>query len=398
MSDDNALIYMDYAATTPVDPLVAREMQSCLTLEGDFGNPASESHAAGKAAAMRVAQARDQVASTIGAKATEIIWTSGATESINLALIGACRFYAERGRHLITARTEHKAVLDTCSYLENSGWKVSYLRPAQNGIIEPGQVAEAITGQTTLVSLMHVNNEIGVIQDIAALGRLCREHNVLLHVDSAQSAGKLPIDVQGMEIDLMSLSAHKLYGPKGIGALFVSARPACHLQPRSFGGGHERGLRAGTLPTHQIVGMGEAFALGARRRVNDEQHIAGLAERLWCGIRDLDGVMVNGDVQRRLPGILNVSFAGVEGESLRLALGGLAVSSGAACDSMSGDGSYVLRALGRSDQEGQSSIRFSLGRFSRSGEIDSAIELIREQLGRLRRVANSHTASERHIG
>lgn len=376
-------VYMDYAATTPVDPRVAAAMAECLTAEGVFGNPAS-SHAFGAAAHARVEAARAQVAALIHSPTGAIVWTSGATESNNLALFGAARFRADAGRHLVTARTEHKSVLDPCRQLEKEGFEVTYLRPDRNGVVHPDAVAAALGPTTTLVSLMHVNNEIGVVQDIDAIGQLCRERGVLLHVDAAQSAGKLAIDVERQNVDLLSLTAHKLYGPKGVGALYVRRRPRIGLTPLLFGGGHEQGLRSGTLPTHQIVGFGLACELAARELDTEPARIESLRARLWAGLTGLGGVLPNGHPQARIAHVLNASFEGVEGESLLSGLEDLAVSSGAACSSATQEASYVLRALGRSDALAQASLRFSLGRFSTEREVDQAIAAVTREVTRLR--------------
>ncbi|MBT8137481.1 MAG: IscS subfamily cysteine desulfurase [Gammaproteobacteria bacterium] len=385
-----APIYMDYAATTPVDPRVAEKMAACLTADGVFANPASDSHVLGRTARGYVESARSQVAQLVGAAARDIVWTSGATESDNLAIKGVAHFYADQGRHIVTSRTEHKAVLDTCGQLEREGFEVTYLIPGADGIIDPQQVSDAVRDDTVLVSIMHVNNEIGVVQDIAAIGALCRQREVTFHVDAAQSAGKLPIDLGSLPVDLMSFSAHKVYGPKGIGALYVCGEPCAHLEPVMHGGGHERGLRSGTLPTHQVVGMGEAFRVAGEELAAEATRLAGLRERLWQGIAALGGVRCNGHPSLRASGLLNVCFEGVEGESLLFALRQVAVSSGSACTSASGDGSYVLRALGLPDYLAQSSIRFSLGRFSTEAEVEYAIGVIREQVMRLRGIAVRH--------
>ena len=380
-------VYLDYAATTPVDGRVAEVMCECLTREGCFANPASSSHQPGRDARGRVEQARREVAALIGAVPTEIVWTSGATESDNLAIKGAALAHADRGRHIVTSRTEHKAVVDTCRSLERQGWEVTWLVPAESGIVTPEQVADALRDDTVLVSLMHVNNEIGVVQDVAGVGAVCRDRGVIFHVDAAQSVGKIPVDVESMAIDLLSVSGHKVYGPKGIGALYVRRGPRARLEPLIHGGGHEWGMRSGTLATHQIVGMGAAFRLAAEEHAAEGIRLAGLRRRLWEGLRGLGGVWINGDPERRIPGLLNVSFEGVEGESLLFALRDLAVSSGSACTSASRESSYVLRAIGRDDQLAQSSIRFSLGRFSTEEDVDFAIRRVRDQVQRLRALA-----------
>jgi len=375
-------IYLDYAATTPVDPRVAARMSCCLTMEGCFANPASSSHVPGREARGLVEKARMQLATAMGCHPTEIIWTSGATESDNLAIKGVARFHGDRGRHIVTSRTEHKAVLDTCKQLEREGFEVTYLAPGSDGIVTPAAVAAALRKDTVLVSIMHANNEIGVVQDIAAIGAICAERGILFHVDAAQSAGKLCMDLAALPVQLMSFSAHKVYGPKGIGALYV--REHTGLQPLIHGGGHERGLRSGTLATHQIVGMGEAFCIACDEMTIEQARIRRLRDRLWQGLSALGGVLLNGHPQSCIAGILNVSFEGVEGESLLFALRELAVSSGSACTSASREPSYVLRALGRDDQLAQSSLRFSVGRSTSEAEIDRAVTLVREQVTRLR--------------
>ena len=381
-----APVYLDYAATTPVDPRVAAAMTECLTLTGVFGNPASQHHY-GRLARARVESARAQVAALIGAAAPQIIWTSGATESNNLAILGTARAAARHGKHIITARSEHKAVLDPCRRLEQEGLRVSYLTPDRDGLIDPAQVRDALCADTVLVSIMHANNEIGVVQDIEAIAAHCHERDVPLHVDAAQSAGKLEIDLARSGIDLLSLTAHKLYGPKGIGALYVSPQRRARLQPLMFGGGHERGLRSGTLAVHQIVGFGLACELCGAERPADTARIEALRTRLWEGLRGIDGALLNGHPTRRVAGILNVSFPGVEGESLLLGLPELALSTGSACNSDSDEPSYVLRALGRSTELAQSSLRFSLGRFSRGEDVELALRAVRREVGRLRTVA-----------
>ncbi len=386
----NPSIYLDYAATTPLDPRVAERMIECLQPSGAHGNPASLSHEYGRKARALVEAARAQVAAAIGATPAAIVWTSGATESNNLAVFGVAHFNADRGRHIVTSKSEHKAVLDPMKQLERAGFSVTYLRPQANGIVTPEQVAEALRPDTQLVSLMHVNNETGVIQDVAAVGQLCRERGVTFHVDAAQSVGKVPLDVEAMHIDLLSVTAHKAYGPKGIGALYVRRQPPLGLRPLVFGGGQEGGLRSGTLPTHQIVGMGAAFELAASEREADVPRLRALRERLWAGIAALGGVELNGDPEQRVANILNVSFHGVEGESLQFALRELAVSAGSACSSGSDEGSYVLRALGRDDHLAQSSLRFSLGRFTTDTQIDATIAIVHREVGRLRAIARSH--------
>ncbi len=380
-------IYLDYSATCPVDPRVAEKMMQCLTMDGLFGNPASRSHRFGWQAEEAVDLARNQVAELIGADPREIVFTSGATESNNLAIKGVAHFYASKGKHLITSKTEHKAVLDTCRQLEREGFEVTYLEPMPNGLFTLEMIENAMRDDTILVSLMHVNNEIGVIQDIKGLGELCRSRKILLHVDAAQSVGKVEIDVEAMKIDLLSLSAHKIYGPKGIGALYVRRKPRVRIEAQMHGGGHERGMRSGTLPTHQIVGMGEAFRIAKEEMVSEGERVMALRQRLWDGLKDIEAVYLNGDFEHRVCGNLNVSFAYVEGESLIMALKDLAVSSGSACTSASLEPSYVLRALGLNDELAHSSIRFSIGRFTTEEEIDYAVKLIRDSIGRLREMS-----------
>lgn len=382
-------VYLDYAATTPVDPRVAAAMAECLTRDGCFANPAS-SHAPGREARTRVEAARESLAALLGCTPAALVFTSGATEADNLAIKGVAEFHRDRGRHLVTARTEHKAVVDACRSLENHGWEVSWLTPdPQTGRISPGQVDEALRDDTVLVSLMHANNETGVLNDIEAIGRLVRGRGVLFHVDAAQSVGKVPIDLAALEVDLLSLSAHKFHGPKGVGALYVRRQPRANLAAQMHGGGHESGLRSGTLATHQIVGLGTAAALAREELETGMPRLAALRDRLYAGLADL--AELNGDPdfgpQARLPGILNLSFPGVEGESLLLALDDLAVASGAACTSASREPSYVLRALGRDDQLAQASLRFSPGRYSTRGEIDYAVRRVRCEVTRLRSLA-----------
>jgi cysteine desulfurase len=377
-------IYLDYAATTPIDPRVAEAMVECLRDQTLQGNPSSMNHEFGRRARAVVEKARAQVAAAIGARPECIVWTSGATESNNLALFGAARFNRDRGKHIVSARTEHKAVLDALKQLEAEGFEVTYLKPSNDGIVRPQQVADAMRADTQLVSLMHVNNEIGVVQDIAAIGKLCRERGVLFHVDAAQSIGKIPVDVQASNVDLMSVTAHKAYGPKGIGALYVRRTPPLGLRPLMFGGGQELGLRSGTLATHQILGMGLAFELARTQLSSDVARVKALRARLWEGIRACGEVELNGHAEERVCSVLNVSFHGIEGESLQFALSDLAVSSGSACASASDSPSYVLRALGRTDQLAQSSLRFSLGRFTTEADIDAAIAAITREVARLR--------------
>ncbi|MBI1425531.1 MAG: IscS subfamily cysteine desulfurase [Gammaproteobacteria bacterium] len=380
-------IYFDYSATTPVDPRVAKKICDCLTLDGNFGNPASRSHSFGWNAEKAVEQARADVASLVNADPKEIVFTSGATESDNLAIKGAAYFYKKKGKHIITCKTEHKAVLDTCRILERDGYEVTYLDPEPNGLIDLEKFKAALRDDTILVSIMHVNNEIGVIQDIKTIGEITRERNIIFHVDAAQSAGKVPIDLQDLKVDLMSFSAHKIYGPKGIGALYVCRKPRVRLEPQMHGGGHERGFRSGTLPTHQIVGMGEAFRLAKEEMAADNERIRMLRDRLLKGLGSIEEMYINGDMEQRIPHNLNISFNFVEGESLMMALKDLAVSSGSACTSASLEPSYVLRALGRSDELAHSSIRFSLGRFTTEEEIDHAITQIGKNIGKLRELS-----------
>lgn len=377
-------IYLDYSATTPVDPRVAEKMMQYLTSEGKFGNPASRSHHFGWEAEKAVEEAREQVAHLINAEPKEIIWTSGATESDNLAIKGIAHFYQKKGKHLITCKTEHKAVLDPCRHLEKEGFEVTYLDPKPNGLIDLKELEAVLRKDTLLVSIMHVNNEIGVISDITAIGEITRAHGVLFHVDAAQSAGKVPIDLQKMNVDLMSFSAHKVYGPKGIGALYVRRKPRVHLEPQLHGGGHERGMRSGTLPTHQIVGMGEAFRIAKEEMDSENKRIKELRDRLWNGLKDIEEVYVNGDLEHRIAGNLNISFNYIEGESLIMALKDLAVSSGSACTSASLEPSYVLRAIGRHSELAHSSIRFTLGRFTTQEEINYVIPLVRDKIQKLR--------------
>lgn len=384
MSELKTPIYLDYAATTPVDERVAERMCACLTRDGVFGNPASRSHYFGWEAEKLVEEARKNVARLINADPKEIVWTSGATESDNLAIKGAAHFYQRKGKHIITSKTEHKAVLDTCRQLEREGYEVTYLDPDANGLIPLERIEAAIREDTTLVSIMHVNNEIGVIQDLKAIGELTRSRGVLFHVDAAQGAGKVPLDVQQIKVDLVSLSGHKMYGPKGIGALYVRRKPRVRIEAQMHGGGHERGMRSGTLATHQIVGMGEAARIALEEMGADLERIRRLRDRLLTGIQDMEEVYVNGDLEHGYPGILNVSFAFVEGESLLMSLKELAVSSGSACTSASLEPSYVLRALGRDDELAHSSIRFSIGRYTTEEEIDYAVQRIHAAVEKLR--------------
>lgn len=383
----NTPVYLDNSATTPVDPRVAEKMMACLTQDGNFGNPASRSHLFGWRAEEAVEEARLQVASLINADSREIVWTSGATEANNLALKGVAQAYRQKGRHIITSMIEHKAVLDPCKQLEKEGFEVTYLQPDAHGVISPSQVAEALREDTILVSLMHGNNELGVLTDIAAIGALTRPRGVFLHVDAAQTTGKVEIDVNAMNVDLMSLTAHKTYGPKGIGALFVRRSPKVKLEAQIHGGGHERGMRSGTLATHQIVGMGESFRLAAEEMAQDCARIKALRERLWSSLSELSGVHLNGDSDQRVAGVLNVGFSGVDGEVLLMSLSDIAVSSGSACTSASLEPSYVLRAIGLADDLAHSSLRLSVGRFSTEDDVDFAAETIKNAVSRLRSVA-----------
>jgi len=378
-------VYLDYSATTPVDPRVVDKMIPFLREQ--FGNPASRSHAFGWGAESAVETARAQVAALVGADPREIVWTSGATESINLAVKGAAHFYKERGRHLVTVKTEHKATLDTMRELEREGFEVTYLDVDENGMVGLDVFKQSLRKDTILASVMYVNNEIGVIQDIPAMGEICRERGVLFHVDSAQATGKLPIDLASLKVDLMSFSAHKTYGPKGVGALYIQRKPRIRIEAQIHGGGHERGFRSGTLPTHQIVGMGEAFRIAGEEMANENDRIRMLRDKLLRGLTRMDEVYVNGDMERRVPHNLNLSFNFVEGESLIMAIKDVAVSSGSACTSASLEPSYVLRALGRSDELAHSSIRFTIGRFTTEEEVDFAIDLINAKVGKLREMS-----------
>ncbi|WP_200383852.1 IscS subfamily cysteine desulfurase [Rhodocyclus tenuis] len=378
-------IYLDYSATTPVDPRVAEKMIPYLVEK--FGNPASRSHAFGWEAEAAVEDARAQVAALVNADPREIVWTSGATESNNLALKGAANFYAGRGKHIITVKTEHKAVLDTVRELERQGFSATYLDVQENGLIDLEVFKAALRPDTILASVMLVNNEIGVIQPIAEIGAICRERNVIFHVDAAQATGKVEIDLAKLPVDLMSFSAHKTYGPKGIGALYVRRKPRIRLEAQMHGGGHERGFRSGTLATHQIVGMGEAFRIAREEMATENEHVRALRDRLLAGLADLPATYVNGDVEQRVPHNLNISFAYVEGESMLMAIKDLAVSSGSACTSASLEPSYVLRALGRDDELAHSSIRFTIGRFNTEEEIDFAVKLLHQKIGKLRELS-----------
>ncbi len=375
-------IYMDYSATTPVDPRVADKMIPFLREQ--FGNPASRSHMYGWSAEQSVEEARGHVAALIGADPREIIWTSGTTESNNLALKGAAQFYKTRGKHIITVKTEHKAVLDTVRELERQGFEATYLQPQDNGLITVEQLAAAVRPDTILVSVMWVNNEIGVIQPIAEIGEFCRSKNIIFHCDAAQATGRVDIDMETVKVDLLSLTAHKTYGPKGIGALFVRRKPRIRIEAQMHGGGHERGMRSGTLPTHQIAGMGEAFRIAKEEMAEETGRIKALRDRLAAGLQEIEEVYINGDMEHRIPHNLNVSFNYVEGESLIMAIKDIAVSSGSACTSASLEPSYVLRALGRSDELAHSSIRFTIGRFTTEEEIDFTIALMKEKVTKLR--------------
>ena len=378
-------IYLDYSATTPVDPRVAQKMIPWLTEQ--FGNPASRSHAYGWAAEAAVEEAREQVAALVNADAKEIIWTSGATESNNLAIKGAAHFYQGKGKHIITVKTEHKAVLDTVRELEREGFEATYLDVQENGLIDLDVLKAAIRPDTIVVSVMFVNNEIGVIQPIAEIGEICREKGIIFHVDAAQATGKVDIDLDKLKVDLMSFCAHKTYGPKGIGALYVRRKPRVRLEAQMHGGGHERGLRSGTLATHQIVGMGECFRIAREEMAAENARVKKLRDKLLAGLTDIEATYVNGDVEHRVPHNLNISFAYVEGESLIMAIKDIAVSSGSACTSASLEPSYVLRALGRNDELAHSSIRFTLGRFTTEEEIDFTIDLLHKKIGKLRELS-----------
>ena len=380
-------IYFDYAATTPVDPRVAQKMSECLLAEGKFGNPASRSHKFGWEAEEAVEIARRHMADLLNCDPREIVWTSGATESDNLAIKGVAQFYKSKGKHIVTSKIEHKAVLDTCRHLEREGFEVTYLEPDTNGIISPESVAAAIREDTTIVSIMHVNNEIGVVNDIAAIGEVTRASKVFFHVDAAQSAGKMDIDLGELKVDLMSFSAHKIYGPKGVGALFVRRKPRVRLEAQMHGGGHERGMRSGTLATHQLVGMGEAFRIAKEEMYEEADRIQALRERLWEGFDGMEEVYVSGHIDHQVPGIINISFNFVEGESLIMSLPDIALSSGSACTSASLEPSYVLRALGLNDELAHSSLRFSIGRFTTEEDIDQAINSVRAAVEKLRELS-----------
>ncbi len=380
-------IYLDYSATTPVDPRVAEKMIECLTNEGNFGNPASRSHAFGWKAEEAVENARRQVAELVNADPREIVWTSGATESDNLAIKGVAHFYASKGKHIVTTKIEHKAVLDTTRQLEREGFEVTYIEPGDDGIVTPAMVEAALREDTILVSVMHVNNEIGTINDITAIGELTRARGILFHVDAAQSTGKVEIDLEKIKVDLMSFSAHKTYGPKGVGALYVRRKPRVRLEAQMHGGGHERGMRSGTLATHQLVGMGEAFRIAKQEMAQENERIRALRDRFYKQVEHLEELYVNGSMAARVPHNLNLSFNYVEGESLIMALKDLAVSSGSACTSASLEPSYVLRALGRNDELAHSSIRFTFGRFTTEEEIDYAAQKVCEAVTKLRELS-----------
>jgi len=384
MKDMKTPIYLDYASTTPIDKRVADKMFEYMTMDGMYGNPASRSHSFGWDADAAVSESRKHIADLINADPREIVWTSGATESDNLAIKGAAHFYKKKGKHIITVKTEHKAVLDACRQLEREGFEVTYMEPESDGLLDLDKLQSEIRDDTVLISVMHVNNEIGVIQDIEKIGEIARSKNIIFHVDAAQSAGKIKIDLEKMKVDLMSFSAHKIYGPKGIGALYVRRKPRVRLEAQIHGGGHERGLRSGTLPTHQIVGMGEAFRLAKEEMDKDYEQISLLRNRLWNGVKDMEEVYLNGDFENRYPGIMNISFNYVEGESLIMATKDIAVSSGSACTSASLEPSFVLRAIGRSDELAHSSLRMSIGRFTTEEDIDATIKTVTKAVEKLR--------------
>jgi cysteine desulfurase len=391
MTDAETMIYLDYAASTPVDPGVIEAMSSLLGADGNFANPSS-THRAGREATRRVARAGEQLADLVNAEPRALVWTSGATESDNLAIIGGALYREDRGRHLVSMRTEHKAVTDVFEALGKRGFELTWLEPAADGVLDPAALRAAIRDDTQLVSIMHVNNETGVIQDIGALGEICRERDVLFHVDAAQSLGKLPIDLARLPVDLMSMTAHKVYGPKGIGALYIADRPGVHVQPQLYGGGQQRGLRPGTQPAQQIAGFGVAAEIAKVSMQRDFEHLSGLRDRLWTGIAEVPGIRVNGSLETGFPGILNVSVEDIEGESLLLALEPLCVATGSACNSQSRAPSYVLRALGCSDARAQSAIRFSFGRPTTVAEIDMAVHKYRTAVDRLRALAPERAA------
>jgi len=380
-------IYLDYSATTPIDQRVVTEMLKYMGPESSFGNPASRSHSFGWTAEAAVEAARKHIADLVGANPKEIIFTSGATESDNLAIKGVAHFNKKRGKHIVTCKTEHKAVLDSCRQLEREGYEVTYLDPMQNGLVDLKVLEDALRDDTTLVSIMHVNNEIGVIQDIEAIGKICRERKIVFHVDAAQSPGKVDINLEQLPVDLMSFSAHKIYGPKGIGALYVQRKPRIRLEAQMHGGGHERGMRSGTLATHQIVGMGEAFRIAKEEMAAENERLLVLRNKLYDGVKDMEEVYINGDIDHRIAGNINISFNYVEGESLLMALKDLAISSGSACTSASLEPSYVLRALGRNDELAHSSIRFTMGRYTTEEEIDRTIKYVRAAVEKLRELS-----------
>lgn len=385
--DINLPIYMDYASTTPVDPRVAQKISDHLTLDGNFGNPASRSHKFGWKAEEAVEEARSHVANLVNCDPREIVWTSGATEADNLAIKGIANFYQSKGKHIITSKIEHKAVLDPCRQLERDGFEVTYLEPNEGGLITPESVLNAIREDTVLISIMHINNELGTVNDLSSIGKIAREHEVFFHVDAAQSTGKVEINLDELPVDLMSFSAHKTYGPKGIGALFVRRKPRVRIEAQIHGGGHERGMRSGTLPTHQIVGMGEAFRIAKEEMDNDKNRIKFLHDHFYDSISKIEEIYVNGDMENKVCNILNISFAYVEGESLIMALKDIAVSSGSACTSASLEPSYVLRALGRKDELASSSIRFSFGRFTTEEDVNYTLTLINHAVDRLRELS-----------
>ena len=380
-------IYLDYLSTTPVDPRVVAAMTACMSTEGVYGNAASRSHVFGWKAEEAVENARSQVAELINADPREIVWTSGATESDNLAIKGVAHFYHKKGKHIVTSKIEHKAVLDTCRQLEREGYEVTYLDPDEQGLTTPEMVQAALREDTILASVMHANNEIGVVNDIAGIGEICRAAGVLFHVDGAQGVGKIPVDMEQMKVDLLSMSAHKMYGPKGVGALYVRRKPRVRLEAQMHGGGHERGMRSGTLATHQLVGFGEAARIAHEEMAAESAQLEALRERFWDAISDIPEVYINGDRNQRLPGALNVSFAFVEGESLIMSLRDLAISSGSACTSASLEPSYVLRALGLNDEMAHSSLRFSFGRFTTEAEVDHAVQCVRHAVEKLRELS-----------
>ena len=384
---NNRPIYMDYMATTPIDPRVIEQMFHYMGPDGHFGNPASATHGYGRDAAVAVELAREQIATTVGASPDDIVFTSGATEANNLAILGAGRFYQRKGRHIITMSTEHMSVLDSARELSREGFEVTYLDPGKDGLLPLPSLANALRDDTVLVSIMHVNNEIGVVQDIAAIGAMLHGLGIIFHVDAAQSVGRLPIDLHALSVDLMSFSAHKNYGPKGVGALYVRHKPRIRLRPQSFGGGHERGLRSGTIPTHQVIGMGAAFVLGEKERALEQERLLGLRCKLWDGIRHIPGIHLNGSLEHRIAGNLNMSFEGLEGDALLIALSELALSSTSACSSASGAPSHVLKALGLNNALAHSAIRLSLGRFTTMADVQKAIEVISKQLPELQRLA-----------